>query len=123
MASPPWTRIDTVLLDMDGTLPRPAFRQPFLARTPAGALDALHGCEPAAAREELLARYREVEARWPGYCVEHWSRALAVDVVELKREVEHLIASCRIRSISLAALRQPASASCSRPTPIRTVWR
>lgn len=106
MASPPWTRIDTVLLDMDGTLLDLRFDNHFWLEHLPARWAALHGREPAAAREELLARYREVEGTLAWYCVEHWSRALAVDVVELKREVEHLIRFLPDSLDFLAALRQ-----------------
>ena len=54
MASPPWTRIDTVLLDMDGTLLDLRFDNHFwLEHLPARWAE-VHGREPVAARAELL---------------------------------------------------------------------
>jgi len=46
----------------------------------------------ARARAELLTRYQSREGTLAWYCVEHWSRELALDIALLKREVGHLIA-------------------------------
>ncbi len=44
------------------------------------------------ARSELVPRFRLKEGTLDWYCVEYWSRELGLDIVQLKREVHHLIA-------------------------------
>jgi putative hydrolase of the HAD superfamily len=87
-----WNQIDTVLLDMDGTLLDLRFDNHFwLEYVPQRYAEA-RGIEPESAREELLARYKSREGTLEWYCVDHWSRELGLDIVLLKEEVEHLIA-------------------------------
>lgn len=88
----PWPQIDTVLLDMDGTLLDLHFDNHFwLEHVPHRYAEA-RNLPFATARAELLARYRDIEGTLNWYCVDHWSRELGLDIVLLKREVEHLIA-------------------------------
>ena len=90
-ALPQWSDFDTVLLDMDGTLLDLHFDDYFW-RT--------HLVQRLAEEKTLSAEQAQqvitdiVEAargtqRW--YCLDHWSAALDLDVVPLKREVQHLI--------------------------------
>jgi putative hydrolase of the HAD superfamily len=87
-----WSRIDTVLLDMDGTLLDLRYDNHFwLEHVPRRFAEA-RGLTLERAREELLARYRRAEGTLDWYCVDHWSRELGLDIPLLKQEVEHLIA-------------------------------
>ncbi|WP_373507890.1 GMP/IMP nucleotidase [Thiocapsa sp.] len=87
-----WNRIDTVFLDMDGTLLDLHFDNHFwLEHVPERYAQA-HGLTAEAAKAELLARYRDIEGTLEWYCVDHWSRELGLDIALLKQEVEHLIA-------------------------------
>lgn len=86
-----WTRIDTVLLDMDGTLLDLHFDNFFwLEHVPRRYAEA-RGLPFDAARETLHARYRDIQGTLNWYCVDHWSRELGLDIALLKQEVEHLI--------------------------------
>lgn len=51
-----------------------------------------HGLPLAQARAEVAARTRAVEGTLAWYCLDYWTRELALDIVTLKREIEHLIA-------------------------------
>jgi len=44
------------------------------------------------AHAEVKARTQAVEGTLDWYCLDYWTRELALDVVALKREIEHLIA-------------------------------
>jgi HAD superfamily hydrolase (TIGR01509 family) len=94
-ASPPgldWAAVDTVLLDLDGTLLDLAFDNHFwLERIPA-AFAAAHGLSVADARAALVSRFRACEGTLAWYCIEHWSRELGLDVAALKRECAARIA-------------------------------
>lgn len=87
-----WSRIDTVLLDMDGTLLDLHFDNHFwLEHVPRRYAEA-NGLELEAATDELMGRYGAVAGTLNWYCVDHWSRELGLDIVMLKQEVAHLIA-------------------------------
>lgn len=86
-----WNRIDTVLLDMDGTLLDLHFDNYFwLEHVPRRYAEA-RGVPLEAARAELLRRYGDVQGTLEWYCVDHWSRELGLDIALLKEEVNHLI--------------------------------
>lgn len=86
-----WSQIDTVLLDMDGTLLDLHFDNHFwLEHVPRRYAEA-RGMPESDARRELLARYQDVEGTLDWYCVDHWTRELGLDIALLKEEVDHLI--------------------------------
>lgn len=83
---PQWERIDTVLLDLDGTLLDLAFDDYFwLERIPAE-YAAAGGLTVEQARESLVPRFRARQGTLEWYCIEHWSRELGLDVAELHRQ-------------------------------------
>jgi putative hydrolase of the HAD superfamily len=87
-----WTQIDTVFLDMDGTLLDLHFDNHFwLEHVPRRYAEA-RGLEIEAARKQLLSRYKDIEGTLEWYCIDHWSRELGLDIALLKEEVDHLIA-------------------------------
>ena len=87
-----WSLIDTVLLDMDGTLLDLHFDNHFwLQHVPMRYAQA-NGLELSVAKQELAQRYQSVEGTLDWYCVDHWTRELGLDIVLLKQEVDHLIA-------------------------------
>jgi HAD superfamily hydrolase (TIGR01509 family) len=87
-----WTQIDTVFLDMDGTLLDLHFDNHFwLEHVPRRYAES-RGLEPQQAQRELIEKYRSIEGTLEWYCVERWSRELGLDIVLLKEEVDHLIA-------------------------------
>jgi len=86
-----WKHIETVLLDMDGTLLDLHFDNHFwlehMPRRYAEAKD----ISLEDARTELVARYKEVEGTMDWYCLDYWSEQLGMDIAALKEEVDHLI--------------------------------
>ncbi len=87
-----WEAVDTVLLDMDGTLLDLHFDNRFWLEHLPRRYAEHHGLEPEAARSALYARYKAVEGTLDWYCLDFWTRELGMDVALLKEEVEHLIA-------------------------------
>lgn len=88
----PWSQIRTVLLDMDGTLLDLRFDNHFWLELVPERYAERHGLSLDQARAEVVARTRAVEGTLEWYCLDYWTRELALDIVTLKREIEHLIA-------------------------------
>jgi len=88
----PWQEIDSVLLDMDGTLLDLHFDNFFWLEHLPRRYARIHERDEDAARLELAERFRAEQGSLNWYCVDHWSRELGLDVSALKREVRHLIA-------------------------------
>ncbi|OGT88612.1 MAG: haloacid dehalogenase [Gammaproteobacteria bacterium RIFOXYA12_FULL_61_12] len=87
-----WREIDTVLLDMDGTLLDLHFDNHFwLEYVPRRYAEA-RGLLLEEAKRELLGRYNDIQGTLEWYCVDHWSRELELDIALLKEEISHLIA-------------------------------
>ncbi len=87
-----WSAIDTVFLDMDGTLLDLHFDNHFwLEHVPMRYAES-RGIPLEQAKEELMRRYSDVEGTLQWYCLDSWSRELGLDIALLKEEVDHLIA-------------------------------
>lgn len=85
-------RIDTVLLDLDGTLLDLAFDNDiWLERVPR-AWAARHGVAPEDALRLLTPRFAAVEGKLEWYCIDYWSRELGIPVAGLHREAAARIA-------------------------------
>jgi putative hydrolase of the HAD superfamily len=87
-----WTRIDTVFLDMDGTLLDLYFDNHFWLEHMPRRYAEYHGLDEAVARARLAAHYERHAGTLNWYCLDFWSSELALDIVQLKEEVAHLIA-------------------------------
>ena len=86
-----WSGIDTVLLDMDGTLLDLYFDNYFWKEYLPEKWGALHGLDRDSAREQLIPRLRSMKGTLSWYCLDYWSRELGLDVMQLNFDVEHLI--------------------------------
>lgn len=82
---PDWGHIDTVLLDLDGTLLDLAYDNHFWLEIVPAAYAAARTTSLDAARTELAPLFRAVEGTLPWYCIDHWSRELELDIETLKR--------------------------------------
>lgn len=87
-----WTQIETVFLDMDGTLLDLHFDNHFWLEHMPRRYAEYHGLAHDVARDRLAAHYARHSGTLNWYCVDFWSSELALDVVQLKEEVAHLIA-------------------------------
>ncbi len=87
-----WTQVETVLLDMDGTLLDLHFDDYFWLEYMPQRYAQQHGLTLAQARARLRPWFRAVEGTLDWYCLDHWHRRLALDLVALKHEVAHKIA-------------------------------
>ena len=86
-----WPQIDTVLLDMDGTLLDLHYDNHFWLEHVPRRYAEKHALSLDAAKEALRSRYKQIEGTLDWYCVDYWTRELDLDIALLKEEVDHLI--------------------------------
>lgn len=86
-----WDAIDTVMLDMDGTLLDLHFDNFFWVDHLPQRYAEIHGVDLATAQAQLSGDIRQYEGTLQWYCLEFWSNALAVDIASLKAEIKHKI--------------------------------
>lgn len=86
-----WNDIDTVFLDMDGTLLDLHYDNHFwLEHVPSRFAEA-NELTLEESKAELMPRYKKAEGTLDWYCVDYWSNELGLDIALLKEEVDHLI--------------------------------
>jgi len=81
-----WSVIDTVLLDMDGTLLDLRFDNWFWQELIPSRYAAANGLKVAEAQVLLAPRFVAVRGTLQWYCIEHWTRELNLDIGGIKRE-------------------------------------
>ena len=86
-----WRAIDTLLLDMDGTLLDLHFDNYFWREYLPVEYARHYGEEPEQVREYLFKLMDETYGTIDWYCLDFWTKKLGLDIVSLKREVDHLI--------------------------------
>jgi 5'-nucleotidase len=87
-----WSEIDTVLLDMDGTLLDLYYDNHFWQEHLPLRYAERHATSADAARERLFELFMAQRGTLNWYCLDFWSRQLDLDITTLKRETRHLIA-------------------------------
>ena len=86
-----WEQIETVLLDMDGTLLDLHFDNFFwLEHVPRRYAEVLNTDEDRA-RNQLLSKMHDTKGSLNWYCLDYWSQELQLDIPQLKAEIQHLI--------------------------------
>jgi len=86
-----WKDIHTVLLDMDGTLLDLHFDNHFWLEHLPKKLAEKHGISLQAAKHILTTETEDVMGTLSWYCLDYWTEKLDIDIVEAKREIDHLI--------------------------------
>ncbi len=105
-----WAEIDTVLLDMDGTLLDLHYDNHFWMEYLPAHYAREKGVEEAHARALLTESFASVRGSLPWYCLDYWSQQLKLDIPALKRELRHMI---RMRPFALEFLRWLHGGPCS----------
>ena len=80
-----WAQIDSVLLDMDGTLLDLRFDNWFWSTVVPERYASVNGLCVAAAQARLAPLFTKVAHTLPWYCIDHWSRELDFDIRALKQ--------------------------------------
>ncbi|MCL2892405.1 GMP/IMP nucleotidase [Brenneria tiliae] len=100
-----WHEIDTVLLDMDGTLLDLAFDNYFWLQLVPQSLSDKRGISLEQAQRLIAAEYRAVQHTLNWYCFDYWSARLDLDIYQMTTDIGE---RARLREDSapfLAALR------------------
>ncbi|MBF6647885.1 GMP/IMP nucleotidase [Methylobacter sp. BlB1] len=87
-----WNKIDTVLLDMDGTLLDLNFDNHFWQEFVPLKFAEKQGIAIAEAKQLLAPRFKSMEGKLEWYCLDYWSEALELNIAGLKAEIAGLIA-------------------------------
>lgn len=87
-----WTEIDTLLVDMDGTVLDLAFDNYFWSEHLPQHIAQLHGVSLTAAQQQLQALTSSVLGTLQWYCIDYWSTQLNLDVAAIKLAMRHRIA-------------------------------
>ncbi len=86
-----WNEIETVMLDMDGTLLDLHFDNYFWQEYLPKCWGEANGMDIDTAKETLIPKFKAVEGTLAWYCLDYWSSELGLDVFRLKYDVAYLI--------------------------------
>ncbi len=89
---PDWSAIDTVCLDLDGTLLDQAYDNHIWRDLVPQRYAVANALEMQAAYAEIARRFSERSGTLDWYCIEYWSRNLGIDIGALHREVRTHVA-------------------------------
>ena len=101
-----WSKISTVLLDMDGTILDLHFDNHFWLHHLPLRYSQFHNVSLDEAKNSLLDHYKKVEGTIDWYCLDYWAEQTQLSINELKREVQHLIQLRRDAHDFLVALKE-----------------
>ena len=90
--SPRWDEIDTVLLDLDGTLLDLAFDNYIWLARVAEIYAENNGLSLAETHAELAPRFKRVQGTLDWYSIDYWSAQLRIDIERVHREEAHRVA-------------------------------
>jgi len=86
-----WSKIDSVFLDMDGTLLDLHFDNHFWLEHVPRRYAEKKGLSRQEALDDLIPRFKSQEGTINWYCLDYWTQELELDIALLKEEVKHLI--------------------------------
>ena len=86
-----WSKIDTVLLDMDGTLLDLHYDSHFWLTVLPQQHALAKNISLSEAKEDIFKRYQAVSGQIEWYCLDYWEDQLKLPIMDLKRETQHLI--------------------------------
>lgn len=80
-----WSEIDTVLIDMDGTLLDLRFDTWFWQELIPSRYAAANGMSATEAWERIKPKFRATRGTIQWYCIDYWTQELGLDVADIKR--------------------------------------
>jgi len=92
LSRPDWSAIDTVLLDLDGTLLDQAYDNHIWRDLVPQRFAVTQSLDLHAAYAEIARRFAERSGTLDWYCIDYWSRTLGIDIGALHREVRSHVA-------------------------------
>ncbi len=101
-----WNNIETVLLDMDGTLLDLNFDNHFWQEFVPLRYAEQNALTIDQAKRQLVPQFKEMEGKLEWYCLDYWSEELKLDIAGLKAEISGLIAVLPHVTEFLSALQQ-----------------
>lgn len=87
----PWSEIETVFLDMDGTLLDLHFDNYFWLEYLPKRYGEAYGMQLEEAKQNLLALYAKQQGQLQWYCIDYWTDTLNLPILNFKKEIAHLI--------------------------------
>ena len=88
---PPWTSIETIMFDMDGTLLDLHFDNYFWLTLVPRVYSQVHGISEQTALSIIRNKYSEAHGTLNWYCLDYWEEKLKLDITELKTTIKHKI--------------------------------
>lgn len=101
-----WSKISTVLLDMDGTILDLHFDNHFWLEYFPVRYSEKHGISVEEAKQKLIGHYQELTGTIEWYCLDYWSEFTQMPISQIKREIQHLIQLREDADEFLTALKQ-----------------
>ena len=86
-----WTQIDSILLDLDGTLLDLNFDLHFWLEYLPEVYSEKHNINHKQAKDILLPMLNAVKGKLDWYCIDFWQEKLDLDSMKLKNNISHLI--------------------------------
>ena len=86
-----WTQIDSILLDLDGTLLDLNFDLHFWLEYLPQVYSKKHNISLQQAQDILLKMLNAEKGKLNWYCIDFWQEKLELDIMELKNNISHLI--------------------------------
>lgn len=105
-----WNDIDTVFLDMDGTLLDLHYDNHFWLTHLPKRYSEIHQLEHEVAEKRLHQHIKDIEGTLDWYCLDYWSESLDLDIPALKRETKEKIKQRPHVTEFLSALRRKQKA-------------
>lgn len=90
-AKPDWSAIDTILLDMDGTILDLAYDNWFWQEHIPEQVARARGVELPTIRDALQAQFDAAFGSLNWYCLDHWTRTLELDIATHKQASRHRV--------------------------------
>ncbi len=86
-----WVQIDTILLDMDGTLLDLNFDLHFWMEYVPLVFANKHNLSHQQSKDKIYPILRAEEGKLHWYCLDYWQKVFGLDIAKLKEDVAHLI--------------------------------